>query len=201
MPKTWRGMAKKELERRLKKGETLTQIAKRLGVSKQRMSMIARKWGINVRKIQETRKGTKKGKWTPEEDRVLRENLNLTDVELGQMLGRTEMAVRRRRHRLGLKKKQTPRWTEKEIRILTKNLHLTDRELRLLLSRRTRAAIMTKRRKLGLLKQIHKSWTEKEEKILRTFYLKKTDDELAKILNRTVSSIRGKRGRLGLKRR
>lgn len=76
-----------------------------------------------------------------------------SDVEIGEMLGCSKHAVRRRRRALGLNKKnRICRWREDEIKILITSLGMgkSPAETAALLPKRSRNAVLGKARTLGI---------------------------------------------------
>lgn len=74
--------------------------------------------------------------WTDRDVQIIRENLHLTDVELGQMLGRTRGAICTKRDILGLQKRGKKMWTDAEVEYLRCNLgKISRREMAAVLGR------------------------------------------------------------------
>jgi hypothetical protein len=136
--------------------------------------------------------------WTPEEDRLLG---TAPDKELAQRISRIPSAVEVRRHRLRIRRWNSPYsflWTPEEEALLGA---IPDGDLAGR-SRRTLEAVATRRRKAGLpvAHSKRRRFTPQEDALVRTLPV----EEAAKRINRPVRAVYGRRWRLehgGVKRK
>lgn len=68
-------------------------------------------------------------RWTPEEERLLRDNLGLGYRGVAELLGRQVKVVQRKARQLGIDLRLKRRWTQCDLQFLLDNDHLPDREI------------------------------------------------------------------------
>jgi len=134
-------------------------------------------------------------RWSDKDDQLLKKIYKkFSDDQLAEKMGRSLMAVRKRRYHLGLEKPSS-NWTSEEVAFLTRNFHkLTVLELTETLNRSV-AAIYGKAHSIGLKKL--KQYTPLEDAICTGVPRKLA----ANLLNRTWKSIRARRWKIRQKKK
>ncbi len=174
--------------------------------------ILAKKYDCSADQIRYQRRKSNKpiNRWNTEEDDVLRKEYNShSDKKIAEMLNRTEVAVLKRRHRLGLVKTtrvidfpKKGTWSKEEKNFLIRNVgEIPLDDLRKELNR-SESGIKTMIWRLGLYSKItsRSSWSKEEDKVLIE-YRNEPDSALSFLLGRGVKGIRHRRKKLGINRR
>ena len=140
--------------------------------------------------------GERAGGWTRDDVRYLEDNPADSIRKLAERLGRTEAAVRYKRHELGIGRER--KWSEADAAFLRKNPRMPVREVARRLGKSVNS-VHAKRNALGIRSH---NWTEKEDKIVRMWHNRLPAEEIAaKLPGRTAVAVGIRSGHLGLRSR
>lgn len=125
--------------------------------------------------------------------RYLKDNQAVPIKKLAAWLGRTEAAVRHKRHELGIGKER--RWSEADTEFLRENPRMPVREVAQKLGKRENS-IHNKRKALGIRSH---EWTEEEDKTVRMWHNRLSAEKIAaRLPGRTALAVAGRARQMGL---
>lgn len=140
-------------------------------------------------------------RWTDEEIQVIFDNLDKTDKEIANLIGRCENSITIKRQKLRLLKKEAgKRWSEAEDEFLRNHTYMSVNEIAKKLVK-TSSGVQGRKTKLGIklrLEHDFKKWTDEEIEFLKT-HTHMTVKELIEKLKRPENTIGRKINDLGLK--
>ncbi|KXA89188.1 hypothetical protein AKJ62_03615 [candidate division MSBL1 archaeon SCGC-AAA259D14] len=142
--------------------------------------------------------GKRTGKsWTEKEVEFLKGNYqDMTYKEIGEELGRSEIAIQHKAKRLELTKQKS--WTEEEVKFLKENYQdMTYKEIGEKLGR-SEGTVGDEARRLGLKKQGQDPWSENEVRFLENNCQDMTYEKIGEELERSRRSVQYKAWKLGL---
>lgn len=143
------------------------------------------------------------GVWKEVEEEYLKKHYcNTSAAEIGEKIGKSAMAVRKKAQKLGLKpetREGLKQWTDKEIAYLEKNYQTLGLKVIVKKLKRTRSSVLHKAISLGLtIPGGSNPWTDREIAYLEAKYVTQPVELTAKRLKRTMVSVQHKAMRLGL---
>lgn len=110
-------------------------------------------------------------RWTDEEIQVIFDNLDKTDKEIANLIGRCENSITIKRQKLRLLKKEAgKRWSEAEDEFLRNHTYMSVNEIAKKLVK-TSSGVQGRKTKLGIklrLEHDFKKWTDEEIEFLKT---------------------------------
>lgn len=125
--------------------------------------------------------------------RYLQNNPAVSISKLAAWLGRSEAAVKQKRHELGIGKER--RWSEADTEFLRKNPRMPVREVARRLGKRENS-IHNKRKALGIRSH---EWTEEEEKTVRMWHNRLSAEKIAaRLPGRTAMAVATRAREMGL---